>query len=98
MSHLLAPRECSREGSKSIRVRNFISDARRIAIPRLNLRTSKTGDAVCHDNGKVLKNKFDVADVADVAAAAAAAATKSLQSCPTLCDPIDSSPPGSPSL
>ena len=25
-----------------------------------------------------------------------AAATKSLQSCPTLCDPIDSSPPGSP--
>ena len=24
------------------------------------------------------------------------AATKSLQSCPTLCDPIDSSPPGSP--
>ena len=27
--------------------------------------------------------------------AAAAAATKSLQSCLTLCDPIDSSPPGS---
>ena len=26
---------------------------------------------------------------------AAAAATKSLQSCPTLCDPIDGSPPGS---
>ena len=25
-----------------------------------------------------------------------AAATKSLQSCPTLCDSIDSSPPGSP--
>jgi len=29
---------------------------------------------------------------------AAAAAAKSLQSCPTLCDPIDSSPAGSPSL
>ena len=28
--------------------------------------------------------------------AAAAAAAKSLQSCPTLCDPIDRSPPGSP--
>ena len=28
----------------------------------------------------------------------AAAATKSLQSCPTLCDPIDSSPPGFRSL
>ena len=27
-----------------------------------------------------------------VAAAAAAAAAKSLQSCPTLCDPIDGSP------
>ena len=28
----------------------------------------------------------------------AAAAAKAFQSCPTLCDPIDSSPPGSPSL
>ena len=28
--------------------------------------------------------------------AAAAAAAASLQSCPTLCDPIDGSPPGSP--
>jgi len=27
---------------------------------------------------------------------AAAAAAKALQSCPTLCDPRDSSPPGSP--
>ena len=31
-------------------------------------------------------------------AAAAAAAAKSSQSCPTLCDPIDSSPRGSPVL
>ena len=30
-----------------------------------------------------------------VCAVAAAAAAKSLQSCPTLCDPIDGSPPGS---
>ena len=29
---------------------------------------------------------------------AAAVAAQSLQSCPTLCDPIDGSPPGSPSL
>ena len=28
----------------------------------------------------------------------AAATAKSLQSCPTLCDPIDGNPPGSPSL
>ena len=34
-----------------------------------------------------------VADSPDIGAAAVA---KSLQSCPTLCDPIDSSPPGSP--
>ena len=34
----------------------------------------------------------------DEDAAAAAAAAKSLQSCPTLCDPIDGSPPGSLSL
>ena len=31
-----------------------------------------------------------------IISAAAAAAAKSLQSCPTLCDPIDGSPPGSP--
>ena len=31
-----------------------------------------------------------------VKSAAAAAAAKSLQLCPTLCDPIDGSPPGSP--
>ena len=31
-----------------------------------------------------------------MSSAAAAAAAKWLQSCPTLCDPIDGSPPGSP--
>ena len=34
--------------------------------------------------------------VEHAAAAAAAAAAKSLQSCPTLCDPIDGSPAGCP--
>ena len=34
--------------------------------------------------------------LADSAITTAAAAAKSLQSCPTLCDPIDGSPPGSP--
>ena len=34
--------------------------------------------------------------VCSVSGPAAAAAAKSLQSCPTLCDPIDGSPPGSP--
>ena len=37
-------------------------------------------------------NNFGYAD------AAAAVAAKSLQACPTLCDPIDGSPPGSASL
>ena len=31
----------------------------------------------------------------DISSAAAAAAAKSRQSCPTLCDPTDGSPPGS---
>ena len=37
----------------------------------------------------------DAEDVSDGPGDPAAAAAKSLQSCPTLCDPIDGSPPGS---
>ena len=40
--------------------------------------------------GKVMSLLFNMLS------AAAAAAAKSLQSCPTLCDPTDGSPPGSP--
>ena len=46
---------------------------------------------ICPSAGK----SREVATHGDRSAAATAAA-KSLQSCPTLCDPIDSSPPGSP--
>ena len=42
---------------------------------------SNGGDDMYLDSGSILK--------------AAAAAAKSLQLCPTLCDPTDSSPPGS---
>ena len=42
------------------------------------------------------KTPEDVSSSVALAAAAAAAAAKSLQSCPTLCDPVDSSPPGFP--
>ena len=42
---------------------------------------------------KVLAN---VCSLFQILNAAAAAAAKSLQSCLTLCDPIDGSPPGSP--
>ena len=38
---------------------------------------------------------MDCVDVVFQVMAATAAAAKSLQSCPTLCDPLDSSPPGS---
>ena len=41
-------------------------------------------------------NSLQVKIIQVKAAAAAAAAAKSLQSCPTLCDPVDGIPPGSP--
>jgi len=41
--------------------------------------------------------ELDTTEGTERACTHAAAAAKSLQSCPTLCDPIDSSPPGSPS-
>ena len=49
---------------------------------------------VCNSADQV-HSKGSIATLNSLAAAAAAAA-KSLQSCPTLCDPIDGSPPGSP--
>ena len=47
------------------------------------------------DSG-IWKGRIEENNHCEAPAAAAAAAAKSLQSCPTLCDPIDSSPPGSP--
>ena len=54
-------------------------------IDNYNNRGKKAGE------GKKWKEKNP-----ETATAAAAAAAKSLQSCPTLCDPVDGSPPGSP--
>ena len=42
-----------------------------------------------------IEHIIKVASQTTAAAAAAAAAIKLLQSCPTLCNPIDGSPPGS---
>ena len=42
-----------------------------------------------------LDGHLSCSHLSPIANAAATAAAKSLQSCPTLCDPIDSSPPGS---
>ena len=53
------------------------------AIPLLGIHTKET------------RTERDTCTPRFIAAAAAAAAAESLQSCPTLCDPIDGSPPGS---
>ena len=45
---------------------------------------------------KILEFQLQYQSFQIVFKVAAAAAAKSLQSCLTLCDPIDSSPPGSP--
>ena len=42
------------------------------------------------------KNEREYLSKNEVLCVAAAAAAKSLQSCSTLCDPMDGSPPGSP--
>jgi len=43
-----------------------------------------------------MKYSLGISDFLEEISAAATAAAKSLQSCPTLCDPRDSSPPGFP--
>ena len=46
---------------------------------------------------EIARVNIDILGISELkwTAAAAAAAAKSRQSCPTLCDPIDGSPPGS---
>ena len=52
-----------------------------------------SGDSIDCSVGPVLGSDYCCNESPQLAAAAAAA--KSLQSCPTLCDPIEGSPPGS---
>ena len=49
-------------------------------------------------SGCNFEEKQDMCSISQYLPTAAAAAAKSLQSCPTLCDPIDGSPPGTSSL
>ena len=43
-----------------------------------------------------MEDSYKILHYGSYSEVSAAAAAKSLQSCPTLCDPIDGSPPGSP--
>ena len=47
-------------------------------------------------NSQLRRNNRENVPVFNLCLSLLAAAAKSLQSCPTLCDPIDGSPPGSP--
>ena len=44
----------------------------------------------------IMNIQINIHNILTLFISVAAAAAKSLQSCPTLCDPIDGSPPGSP--
>ena len=47
-------------------------------------------------SGTSILSSLDLLEIRPKGEAAAAAAAESLQSCPTLCDPVGGSPPGSP--
>ena len=47
-------------------------------------------------NNSLTVTQVEESGLSPSSTATATAAAKSLQSCPTLCDPIDGSPPGSP--
>ena len=56
--------------------------------------SAKTGDSFQNNKGFPVSGAV-ISSLCFSQDPAAAAAAKSLQSCPTLCDPIDGSPPGS---
>ena len=58
-----------------------------------NARKSRSGICIA-SSSRMFKSLFN--EYCPNCLHAAAAAAKSLQSCPTVCDPIDGSPPGSP--
>ena len=64
-------------------------------LKRIQKELQALDDMVSADIG-ILRNRIDQASLDYSYARWVAAAAKLLQSCPTLCDPIDGSPPGSP--
>ncbi|KAM9667939.1 N-alpha-acetyltransferase 10 isoform 2-T2 [Dama dama] len=79
----------------SLHVRKSNRAALHLYSNTLNFQISEVEPKYYADGEDAYAMKRDLTQMADENAAAAAAA-KSLQSCPTLCDPIDGSPPGSP--
>ena len=72
-----------------------------ITVIQVNAPTSNAEEAEVERFYEDLQDLLELTpkkDVLFIRGAAAAAAAKLLQSCPTLCDPIDGSPPGSQSL
>ena len=59
-------------------------------------KTNKWKDSLCSWIGRISTDTTHVVPKGIYRFSAAAAAAKSFQSCPTLCDPRDSSPPGFP--
>ena len=86
VSDSVTPMDCSPPGTSV----QGISQARRLEWVA-NQGIKPTSLASC-----ALAGGFFTSCAPAAAAAAAAATAESLQSCPTLCDPIDGSPPGSP--
>ena len=66
------------------------------ALESITTNKASGGDGIPVELFQILKDDSVKDDSALNMPAAAAAAAKSLQQCPTLCDPIDGSPPGSP--
>ena len=68
------------------------------ALLWLSFPSASSGNSFTGCPLSVLRGRLSLyfSSLASARTTAAAAAAKSLQSCPTLCDPIDGSPPGSP--
>ena len=82
---------------KRIKLENKKYERRRKNSKHLEIKQPSTGKREILKNVKTTLEWIKMkGQRIGIYAAAAAAATKSIQSCPTLCDPIDGSPPRSP--